>query len=376
MPFCVQEVQHEGDIYYGQNAISGNMILVNRTFLMNGNGFLIGTSGTGKSVCGKLQIANLMLSTNADIIIIDPEREYQKLVTAFGGEVIRVSEISDNHINAMDINKNYGEGNDPIKAKVDFVLSLCAMLTDGSCSGPKEKSLIDRACRKIYKEYRKNGYQGAAPTLVNLRNELLNQKEEEAHEIALALELFADGSFNTFAEQTNVDIDNRLLSYDIHELGEQLSSVGMLVVLDNIMNRISRNRASGKSTYIFIDEIYLMFMQEYSAIFLSKLWKRARKYGGFCTGITQNVGDLLQSHTVKTMLSNSEFIVMLNQAGEDIKTLAPLMGMSSAQIKHIENVGVGHGLMKIGSNLVPFENKFPRETKLYELITTRPGETN
>lgn len=376
IPFCVQEVQDIGGIYYGQNAISRNMLIANRQRLLNGNSFILGVSGSGKSFTAKHEIANIMMSTKAEVLIIDPEAEYHSIVKAFGGEVIRVSATSQNHINAMDISKGYGDGNDPIKAKADFVLSLCAQLTDGACSGPKEKSLIDRACRTIYKVYRKNGYQGTAPTLVDLRNELLRQKEEEAHEIALAIELFTDGSFNTFAEQTNVDINNRMICYDIHELGEQLTPIGMLVILDNIMNRITKNRAAGKTTYIFIDEIYLMFMQEYSAVFLAKLWKRVRKYGALCTGITQNVGDLLESHTARTMLSNSEFVVMLNQSASDREDLAQLMGISETQMNHIKNVGAGHGLIKIGSNLVPFDNPFPKNTALYELMTTKPGETN
>ncbi len=322
----------------------------------------------------KDEISKILLSSEAEILIIDPEREYSPLVKAFGGEVIDVSATSETHINAMDLSSDYGDGSDPIKAKADFILSLCAQLTNGICAGPKEKSLIDRACRKIYKPYRKNGYKGTPPTLVDLRNELLNQKEPEAHEIALAIELFTDGSFDTFAKQTNVDIQNRLVCYDIHELGEQLTPIGMLVILDNILNRITLNRSLGKITYIFIDEIYLLFMQEYSAAFLSKLWKRVRKYGAMCTGITQNVDDMLQSHTARTMLANSEFVVMLNQSSTDAAELAKLLNISEQQMRYITNVSAGSGLMKVGSTLVPFENKFPQDTKLYKMMTTKPSD--
>lgn len=221
----------------------------------------------------------------------------------------------------------------------------------------------------------KDPMNGTVPTLQDFRAELLKQDEPEAREIALAIELFTHGSLNTFAKQTNVDTNNRLICYDILDLGKQLMPIGMLVVLDSILNRITQNRAKGKNTFIFIDEIYLLFQHEYSANFLFTLWKRVRKYGAFATGITQNVDDLLQSHTARTMLANSEFIIMLNQASTDRIKLAELLNISDLQMSYITNVEAGHGLIKVGSSLVPFANKFPKNTKLYKLMTTKPGES-
>ena len=253
-------------------------------------------------------------------------------------------------------------------------MSLCEQLIGSSNLGPKQKSFIDRCTANVYRVFQQGNYQGIPPTLQDFREDLLRQQEPEAKEIALAIELFTNGSLNTFAKNTNVDTDNRLICYDILDLGKQLLPIGMLVVLDSILNRITSNRSKGKNTYIFIDEIYLLFQYEYSANFLFTLWKRVRKYGAFCTGITQNVEDLLQSHTARTMLANSEFIVMLNQASTDRIELAKLLNISDLQMSYITNVGPGEGLLKVGSSLVPFVNKYPKNTELYRLMTTKFGE--
>ncbi|MBO5021394.1 MAG: ATP-binding protein, partial [Clostridia bacterium] len=374
MPFKVQEILHDGGIYYGQNSISNNMIVANRSFLLNGNSFILGVPGAGKSFMGKNEIVNFTLASDADIIVIDPEREYSRLVEALGGATIKISATSNNHINAMDMNSEYGDGANPVTLKSEFILSLCEQLIGANNLGPMQKSIIDRCTASVYRDYQQRGYTGKVPTLKDFRAELLKQSEPEAKEIALAIELFTDGSLNTFAKETNVDVDNRLICYDILDLGKQLLPIGMLVVLDNILNRITANRAKGKSTYIFIDEIYLLFQNEYSANFLFTLWKRVRKYGAYCTGITQNVDDLLQSHTARTMLANSEFLIMLNQASTDRFRLAELVNISDMQMSYITNVEAGRGLMKVGSSLVPFFNKFPKNTQLYKLMTTKPGE--
>ena len=373
MPFRVQEVYDKHGIYYGQNVISKNMMIADRRKLLNGNSFILGVSGSGKSFTAKNEITNLMLSTDADIIILDPEREYAPLVRALGGSVIEISATSPNHINAMDMNKDYGEV-DPVIEKSQFLQSLCEQIIAGHHFAKGQHSIIDRCTENVYRYYKQGNYMGTPPTLADFRDELLRQPEPEAHSLALELELFTRGSLNTFAKQTNVDTGNRLICYDILELGEQLRAIGMLVILDSIINRITANRMKGKETFIVIDEIYLLFMHEYSAQFLFKLWKRVRKYGAFCTGVTQNVDDLLQSHTARTMLSNSEFIVMLNQAATDRVELAKLLNISDLQLSYITNVDAGHGLIKVGSSLVPFANKFPRNTKLYRLMSTKPGE--
>lgn len=371
IPFRVQDIHHGNGIYYGQNIISKNMIIADRKQLLNGNAFIMGVSGGGKSFAAKGEIINQILASNADVILIDPEREYSPLVKALGGEIINISATSPNHINAMDMSKDYGDGANPVILKSEFILSLCEQLIGGANLGAKQKSIIDRCTASVYREYQQSDYTGRVPTLQDFRAELLAQPEPEAKEIALAIELFTNGSLNTFAKQTNVDTNNRLICYDILDLGKQLMGIGMLVVLDSILNRITQNRAKGKNTYIFIDEIYLLFQHEYSANFLFTLWKRVRKYGAFATGITQNVDDLLQSHTARTMLANSEFIIMLNQASTDRIELAKLLNISELQLNYITNVEAGHGLLKVGSSLVPFANKFPKNTKLYKLMTTK-----
>lgn len=374
MPFNAQEMQHKKGTYYGQNAISNNMIFINRNKLLNGNCIVLGVSGGGKSFFVKEDITSIFLSDeNADILIIDPEREYHPLVTTLGGEVIDISANSENHINAMDMNANYEDDKNPIATKAEFIMSLCEQLI-GETVDAKDKSIIDRCCRNVYDEYIKSGYKIAPPTLQDFREELLRQNEVEAKELALAIELFTNGSLDTFAQPTNVDTSNRLICFDIHDLGSQLLPVGMLVVLDNILNRITSNRRKGKTTYIFIDEIYILLAQKYSAEFLYRVWKRVRKYGAFATGITQNVGDMLQSHTASTMVSNSEFVVMLNQSGQDKAKLAKLLDISDNQTEFYTNVDAGHGLMKIGSSLVPYINKFPKNTELYKLMSTKPNE--
>lgn len=374
IPFRAQEISHIGGIYYGQNAISKNMIIANRKRLLNGNSFILGVSGSGKSFTAKREIVNQMLASDDDIILIDPEREYSSLVKAMGGEIIHISATSPNHINAMDMNRDYGDGANPVILKSEFVLSLCEQLIGSQNLGAKQRSLIDRCTASVYRKYLQSNYRDNPPTLQDFHAELLKQSEPEAQEIALAIELFTSGSLNTFAKPTNVDVSNRLICYDILDLGKQLLPIGMLVVLDSIFNRITQNRAKGKNTFIIIDEIYLLFQHEYSANFLFTLWKRVRKYGAFCTGITQNVDDLLQSHTARTMLANSEFIVMLNQASTDRLELARLLNISDLQLSYITNVEAGNGLIKVGSSLVPFTDQFPRNTKLYRLMTTKPGE--
>lgn len=372
MPFRVQEVCHNGGIYLGNNAISKNLIMVNRGELLNGNSFITGVSGSGKSFLAKQEIINLYLADrNADIIVIDPEREY-KIVEAMGGERIAVSATSKHHINAMDMNRDYADGANPVTLKSEFILSLCEQLI--GALGPKQKSIIDRCTTLVYRDYLKDGCKGNPPTLKEFRKILLEQPEAEAQDIAVAIELFVDGSLNTFALSTNVDTKNRFLCYDIHDLGKHMMPIGMLVVLDSILNRITSNKAKGRRTYVFVDEIYLLFQHEYSSNFLFTLWKRVRKYGAYITGITQNVEDLLQSHTARTMLANSELVVMLNQAATDREQLAELLNISELQLSYITNAEAGHGLVKIGGALVPFVNRVPRDTEMYKLMTTKFGE--
>lgn len=373
IPFNVQDVRHEHGIYYGQNIISRNTIVADRRKLQNGNSFILGVSGSGKSFAAKNEIVFSALSTDADIIVIDPEHEYSALIQALGGEVIDISAGSENHINPLDMNVSYGEAN-PIIEKSQFMQSLCEQAIAGHKFMKGQQSIIDRVTEQVYRFYMQGNFQGTPPTLEDFYYELLKQPEPEAKALALDLELFTRGSLNTFAKQTNVDVHSRIVCYDIHELSEQLRGIGMLIILDNILNRITRNRKNNRQTFVFIDEVYLLFMHEYSAQFLFKLWKRVRKYGAYITGITQNMEDLLQSHTARTMLSNSEFLIILNQAATDREELARLLNISDDQIGFITNADVGSGLIKVGSALVPFKNDFPKDTQLYRLMTTKPEE--
>ena len=373
MPFKAQEIWDRGGVYYGQNAISKDLIVADRKRLLNGNAFILGVSGSGKSFSAKKEMVSLALSTDDDIIIIDPESEYRPLVEGLGGQVINISATSPNHINAMDMEQGYGDGENPVVLKSEFLLSLCEQLIGAGKLSAKEKSIIDRCTAQVYRDYIRGEYQGQAPTLQDFHAELLRQPEKEAADVALAIELFTEGSLNTFAKPTNVDTNARILCYDIRDLGKQLLPVGMLVVLDSIFNRIIRNRGLKRNTWIYIDEIYLLFQHEYSANFLFTLWKRMRKYQACGTGISQNIEDLLQSHTARTMLANSEFLIMLNQAATDREELAHLLNISDNQLSYITNVDSGRGLIKCGSAIVPFVDHFPKN-KLYRLMTTKPSD--
>ena len=384
MPFKSQEIQDAGGIYYGVNAVSHNLIVCNRGNLLNGNGFITGVSGSGKSMAAKQEVSALALSTDHDIIIVDPEREYGELVRALGGEVITISASDPNgcHINALDLSEGYGDGREPLVMKSEFIMSLYEQLMGADKIEPQEKSIIDRSVGNIYREYLKS-YQGQPPTLKDLYDDLMKQVNPEAHRIALALELFTVGSLNVFSHQTNINTKSRILCFDIQDLGENLKSVGLLVMLDAIYNRVIQNRREGKYTHVYIDEIYLFFangsgsghsITNYSSEFLYKCWKRFRKYGATLTGITQNVEECLLSNTARMMFANSEFLLMLNQATTDREQLARLLGASDTQMSYVDNAPAGHGLIKVGGAIVPFANELPKNTELYRLMSTRPGE--
>ena len=374
IPFRAQEILQSGGIYYGQNAVSKNMIVADRRRLLNGNSFRLGVSGSGKSFSAKEEIVSIALSTDDDILILDPESEFGFLTEALGGEVIRVSASSDTHINALDMDKAYGDERNPLIEKSEFILSLFEQLVGAGGVSAKEKSILDRCTYDVYREYMANNYQGEVPTLKDLYHSLLKQPEPEARGLALSSELFITGSLNTFAQPTNVDTKARIIAYDIRELGEQLMPIGMLVTLDAIFNRVIQNWKKGKTTWVFADEFYLLFRYQYSADFFYKLWKRIRKYNGLVTGLTQNVEELLRSDTARLMLANSEFLILLNQSATDRDELAGLLHISDTQLGYITNVSAGCGLIRCAGNIVPFENSFPRHTQLYKLMTTKPDE--
>lgn len=373
MPFSTQELYQENGLYYGLNALSHNLILVNRKSLKTPSGFILGTPGSGKSFKAKTEIVNVLLETDDDVIIIDPESEYKYLTQCFKGTNINISAGSKEHINPMDISEEYDE--EPLKLKSEFLLSLCNLIVGGRNGlSTQEKAVIDRAVALTYSKTFKVFGKEYTPTLKDFYETLLAQPEAEAKKVALSLELYIKGSLSVFAEKTNIDMKNRLITFDIKDLGKELKTMGMLIVLDQIWNRVTQNRQKGKRTWLYIDEIYLLFQNEYSSNYLFELYKRARKWGLIPTGITQNVEDLLLSDNARRMLSNSDFIIMLNQATSDRVELASLLDISNPQLSFVTNVKEGQGLVFAGNAIVPFKDEFPKETELYKMMTTKLEE--
>ena len=374
LPFKTQEIMDKGGIYYGENAISHNLIMCNKENLLNQSAFLLGVPGSGKSFSAKELITFLMLNTDDDILICDPEGEYAPLVEAMGpdlGSVIRVSAGGRDKLNAMYMVDGYGE-NDPIVVKSQFIMSLVEQI-DKKGVGPQQKSIIDRCAAAVYRDAEKSSG-GATPTLCTFREKLLEQPEREAKQIALSLELFTTGSLDIFGHESNVDMDKRVVVFDIHGLGSQLKPTGLLVITDTMLNRVTLNWKKGKRTHVFIDEFHVVFENEFSAQFFNSAWRQFRKRNAYPTAITQNVEYLLDSVQASTMLSNSEFVIMLNQAASDRAKLAKLLNISEIQMRYITNAPAGTGLIKYGSALVPFVNRFNKDTKLYRLMTTKPSD--
>ena len=365
IPFRAQEIADKGGIWYGQNAITNNPIFCNKECLQNPNAFVLGVPGSGKSFLTKEEIEFIIMRTDDDILICDPENEYSNIIRKFGGEVIEISAGSKDHINAMDMKDGYGDSGDPVRDKSQFIMSLIEQVSRKGIDD-LERSIIDRCVRETYMEFER-------PTLKTLRTKLLEQQEKEAKALALKLEIFTDGSLDAFAHETNVDVDNRIVSYNIFKLGKQLKTMGLLVITDAMINRVNENFIKGKKTHIFIDEFHVVFENEQSAAFFNSAWRQFRKRDAYPTGITQNVEYLLDSVEASTMLSNSEFVVMLNQAYQDREKLGRLLNISDEQMSYITNAQSGCGLIKYGGILVPFVNKMPKGL-LYDLNTTKPSD--
>lgn len=376
VPFTTQELFMGGDsVYYGLNAVSNNMIMADRKQLKNPNGIITGTPGSGKSFSGKREITNVVLVTDDDVIVNDPEGEYAPLIEALGGKVIRIAATSKDYVNPMDINMNYAEDDNPLAMKSDFILSLYELII-GTRDGidPEERSVIDRCLPIVYLKYFEDPVPENMPVLGDLYDCLLTQEEPQARRIATALEIYVNGSLNVFNHRTNVDLDNRIVCFDIKGLGKQLKKLGMLVVQDQVWNRVTVNREAHKSTRYYMDEFHLLLKEEQTAAYSVEIWKRFRKWGGIPTGITQNVKDLLASPEIENILENSDFIYMLNQASGDRQILARHLNISPQQLSYVTNSGEGEGLIFFGNTIIPFVDHFDRLLELYKLMTTKPNE--
>ena len=378
IPFITQELFQTGAaLYYGLNALSNNMILCDRKRLKNPNGLILGTPGSGKSFAAKREMANAFLITDDDIIICDPEAEYYPLVQRLHGQVVRISPTSSQYVNPMDINLNYSEDDNPLALKSDFILSLCELVVGGKEGlQPVEKTVIDRAVRNVYRPFLADPDPEKMPILGDLYDELLKQPEPEAARIAAALELYVSGSLNVFNHRTNVELNNRLVCFDIKQLGKQLKKLGMLIVQDQVWNRVTVNRAEQKSTRYYMDEFHLLLKEEQTAAYSVEIWKRFRKWGGIPTAITQNVKDLLSSREVENIFENSDFVLMLNQAAGDRAILAKQLNISPKQMKYVTHTEAGEGLLFYGNVILPFVDRFPKDTELYRVMTTKPEEVS
>ena len=379
VPFTTQELFQNGKeaLYYGINALSNNLIMVDRKLLKNPNGLILGTPGSGKSFSAKREIANCFLLTSDEVEILDPEAEYAPLVVRLHGQVIKISPTSTNYLNPMDLNLDYSDDESPLSLKSDFILSLCELIVGGKEGlQPVQKTIIDRCVRLVYQDYLNDPRPENMPILEDLYNLLRAQEEKEAQYIATALEIYVTGSLNVFNHRTNVDINNRIVCYDIKELGKQLKKIGMLVVQDQVWNRVTINRAAHKSTRYYIDEMHLLLKEEQTAAYTVEIWKRFRKWGGIPTGITQNVKDLLTSREVSNVFENSDFVYMLNQAQGDREILAKQLNISQQQMTYVTHSEAGEGLIFYGNVILPFIDRFPKDTELYRVMTTKPGEVS
>ena len=379
VPFTTQELYQNGSeaLYCGLNALSNNLIMVDRKFLKNPNGLILGTPGSGKSFAAKREIANAFFVTNDDIIICDPEAEYGPLVERLHGQVIKIAPTSPHYINPMDLNLNYSDDENPLSLKSDFILSLCELIVGGKDGlQPVEKTIIDRCVRMVYRDYLNDPKPENMPVLEDLYQELRRQEEKEAQYVATALEIYVTGSLNVFNHRTNVDIQNRIVAFDIKELGKQLKKIGMLVVQDQVWNRVTVNREAHKATRYYIDEFHLLLKEEQTAAYSVEIWKRFRKWGGVPTGITQNVKDLLASREVENIFENSDYIYMLNQASGDRQILAKQLNISPHQLSYVTHSGEGEGLLFYGNIILPFVDRFPKDTELYRVMTTKPNEVS
>lgn len=374
MPFRVQEIQDRGGFCYGINTISRNLLICDRKRLISPHAFYLGVSGSGKSLAMKNTIKDVVLGTQDDVIIVDAEREYGPIARALGGEIVEISPSSPHHINPLEINTGMDKDDNPIALKSELINSIIEQQMGVGIFTGAHKSIIDRCVKTVIGRWSKSKGKTPMPLLTDWRNEILKQPEPEAREIALAAEIITEGSLNVFAHQSNVNVNSRIMVLDLYEMGDQLRPTALVVTLDAIQNRVIENRKRGRFTWVFIDEVYLYFKYHYSAEILYKAWKRFRKYGAALTAATQNVEECLRSEKARLMFANSEFLLLLNQAATDREELARLLHISDTQMSFITDAEAGHGLIRMGGAIVPFSNTIPKDTELYRLMTTKPGE--
>jgi type IV secretory pathway VirB4 component len=376
VPFTTQELFQTGEsLYYGLNALSNNVIMADRKTLKNPNGLILGQPGSGKSFAAKREISNAFLVTDDDIIIADPEAEYFPLVQHLGGQVIKLSLSSKHHINPMDINPDYSDDADPLALKSDFILSLCELIVGGKDGlTPGEKTIIDRCLPFVYREYLADPKPEKMPTLGDFYDQLLEQNDEDGNYVAKSLEIYVKGTLNVFNNRTNVDINSRLVCYDIKDLGKTLKEIGMLILQDQVWGRVTANRAAKRTTWYYCDEFHLLLKEKQTAAYCVEIWKRFRKWGGIPTALTQNIKDLLASAEIENIFENSEFILMLSQAAGDREILARKLGISEYQLSYVSQSNPGEGLLFFGNVIIPFTDNFPKDTELYRYMTTKPKE--
>lgn len=383
IPFDMKEVRQKNGMYYGLNATTNNMILYDRTTDLNPNGCILGTSGAGKSFAAKREMINVLLNTDDEVYVIDPEREYSKLAEKLGGTSVRIAGGSNVHINPFDMNiENTDERGDPVKIKCDFIETVCEIALGGRFGLTSTQfSIIDRCTMKIFEPYIAYLHQTGqtidiqhAPTMMDFYNELCNQPEQEAYTLALGIERFVSGGMDIFSHTTNVNINNRFVVYDIKEIGEGLTELGLQICLDNIWNKMITNAAKGKRTWIYIDEFYLAMRKSTSASYISQIWKRCRKWNGSCCAITQDVEDMLKSEEARGIINNCSFLMLLGQAPMNKAQLSKMLDISPTEQKYIDEAKPGTGLLRIGNSIVPMNDTFPKNTELYKIMTTKPDE--
>lgn len=375
IPFTTQELFQPGGVFHGVNARSGNAVVVDRTRSVNGNGFNLGTSGSGKSQAAKNEILQILLTRPDDeLVVIDPEREFAALADALHGERVLIGEASGQHINAMDIEFGDDEEGDPIRSKCSGMLNMLDVLIGGGNGmDTVTRALVDRCLMTLYQRLRDHKT-SQQPTLLDLQQELAAMPEDAAKQAASALEIYSTGSLNAFSHPTNADVSNRFVVYDVMELGAELKTFGMMVVLDQIWNRVVRNRASGRRTWLWVDEFHMLFSNPFAAASFLRMYKRARKWGLSVTGITQNIEELLLNNDARLMLANSDFLLLMNQQPTDADTLCDLLGLSGEQREYFTGVEPGQGMVKSGTAFIPFNGRIPTSSDLYRLFSTKFGE--